>query len=88
VLLEVVGEVEQFADVAGQTGKLRENEARDVPRTDVSKHPLGFRVIDNRLPAPVFQVVNLDHCPALCLSVEAGAAFVVLRAFTLHLILS
>jgi hypothetical protein len=55
--------------------------------SDVFEHSLGFRKLFDRLSGDGVEAVYLDDVPALGFGVEAGAAFVVLRAFPSDLIL-
>lgn len=87
VLVEILGEVQQFPGVAAQAGQFGKDQSADVPALNVLEHPLGFGVLDNRLTGNALQVIDLDHGPASGFGVMAGAEFVMLRAFAARLIL-
>ena len=87
MLPEEISEFQKLFRVSGKAGELGKNEAGDVTACDVGKHPFGFGVLHDGFAGHASQVIHLNHRPIVELGVFAGAGFVMLRAFSLGLVL-
>jgi len=83
---EVLGEFEQLFGVPRQPGQLGEDEAAYVAASDVAKHPLGFRVVLDRLPGHGIEAVDLHDLPVARIGVGASTTFVRLGALSADLV--
>src|SRR5690349_5136648 len=52
---EFIGEFQEFARIARQSGEFGEDEAGDVTAFEVSEHLFGERMLPDRLAAPAFE---------------------------------
>ena len=86
MLVEEVGEVFQFAAVAGQAGEFGKYQAGDVAALHVLHHALGLRVLHDGLAGLPGKVIDLLDLPALAFGVAPGAFLVVFGAFALGLV--
>jgi hypothetical protein len=87
VLVKEIGKIFQFPPVAGQTGQLGKDQAGDVAAFNVFHHALGLRVLHDGLAALPGKVIDFLDLLVPAFGVAAGAFLVMLRAFTLGLIL-